>query len=50
MRKVEFVEAEAVKLSKEVETKEAERVEAQNQFKRILGMVEDRVNFFLNIV
>ncbi|VBB26069.1 unnamed protein product [Acanthocheilonema viteae] len=42
MRKVEFAEAEAAKRLKEVDTKEAERVEAQNQFKRILGMVEER--------
>ncbi|VDO35863.1 unnamed protein product, partial [Onchocerca flexuosa] len=46
MRKVEFAEAEAVKRLKEVEAKEAERIEAQNQFKRILGMVEERVNFY----
>lgn len=45
MRKVEFAEAEAAKRLKEVEAKETERIEAQNQFKRILGMVEERVNF-----
>ncbi|KAK6113846.1 hypothetical protein QQG55_53340 [Brugia pahangi] len=42
MRKVEFAETEAAKRLKEVEAKEAERIEAQNQFKRILGMVEER--------
>uniref|UniRef100_A0A0R3RXA9 SH2 domain-containing protein n=1 Tax=Elaeophora elaphi TaxID=1147741 RepID=A0A0R3RXA9_9BILA len=42
MRKVEFAETEAAKRLKEVETKEAERIEAQNQFKRILGMIEER--------
>uniref|UniRef100_A0A1I8EKL7 Uncharacterized protein n=1 Tax=Wuchereria bancrofti TaxID=6293 RepID=A0A1I8EKL7_WUCBA len=42
MRKVEFAEAEAAKRLKEVEAKEAERIEAQNQFKRILGMFEER--------
>lgn len=45
MRRVEFAEAEAAKRLKEVEAKEAERIEAQNQFKKILGMVEERVNF-----
>lgn len=43
--KVEFAETEAAKRLKEMDAKEAERIEAQNQFKRILGMVEDRVNF-----
>ncbi|VDK80979.1 unnamed protein product, partial [Onchocerca ochengi] len=42
MRKVELAEADAVKRLKEVEAKEAERIEAHNQFKRILGMVEER--------
>uniref|UniRef100_A0A915PLT5 Uncharacterized protein n=1 Tax=Setaria digitata TaxID=48799 RepID=A0A915PLT5_9BILA len=42
IRKVELAEAEAMKRLKEVEAKEAERVEAHNQFKRILGMVEER--------
>ncbi|CAG9536357.1 unnamed protein product [Cercopithifilaria johnstoni] len=42
LRKVEFAEAEAAKQLKEVNVKETERIEAQNQFKRILGMVEER--------
>lgn len=44
MRKVELAESEAAKRMKEVDAKEAERIEAHNQFKRILAMVEERVS------
>ncbi|VDN42557.1 unnamed protein product [Gongylonema pulchrum] len=42
IRKVELAESEAARRLKEVDAKEAERIEAHNQFKRILAMVEDR--------
>lgn len=46
LNKVELAESEAAKRSKEVDAKEAERVETHNQFKKILTMIEDRVSFF----
>ncbi|VDN05584.1 unnamed protein product [Thelazia callipaeda] len=49
VRRVEFAESEATKRFKEIETKETERMEAHNQFKRILAMVEERESKLRNM-